>query len=302
MEISQLRYFVEVCRCGNIVDAAKNMHITQQGISIAIRRLETEINHDLFYQKNRKLILTKFGSDFCPRAENVITQMDKLMEFVNAATADDMEHITVAIPRGTLTRLPSTLQTLLVSDAEEFTIEVVEAYSTECAEMVQSGHANFALAYGDYDKAVYDMVLLESAKQVFIVNRKNPLAQRDSISIQDMDDAPFLLPDLETRPSMEVMKLFQEANCRLRVLYKCNWPHQAIDMVSNNEALFARIQLSDLSESDMERVKPLTLQDREFLIPFYLLTKKNRKLSIHERLVKHIIVDCYRESRDNAEN
>lgn len=115
VEINQLRYFVGVCRCGNIVDAAKNMHITQQGISIAVRRLETEINHDLFYQKNRKLVLTKFDADFCPRAENVITQMDKLVEFINTTTADDMEPIMVAIPRGTLTRLQSALQTLLVS-------------------------------------------------------------------------------------------------------------------------------------------------------------------------------------------
>lgn len=126
---------------------------------------------------------------------------------------------------------------------------MVEAYSTECAEMMQSGHANFARTYGNYDKAVYDMVLQERAKQVFIVNRKNPLAQRDAISIQNMDDAPFLLPDPETRPSMEVMKLFQEANCRLRVLYKCNWPYQAIDMASNNEAMIGRIWLFNLPES-----------------------------------------------------
>lgn len=301
MEISQLRYFVEVCKCGNIVDAAKNMHITQQGVSIAIRRLETEINHDLFYQKNRKLVLTKFGADFRPRAESVIAQMDKLMEFVNAAMAEDMAHIRVAISRGTLTKLPPALQTLLVSDSNEVTFEVIEAYSTECAEMVQSGHADFALAYGNYDPAVFDAVLLENTEQVFIVNRKNPLARQDAVRIEDMDNAPFLLPDLETRPSMEVIKLFQEANCTLRVLYKCNWPHQAVDMVSNNEALIARIQRSDLSERDMERVKPLPLKDREFMIPFYLLTKRNRKLSVHEKLAKHIIVDCFRENRDERE-
>jgi len=298
MEINQLRYFVEVCKCGNMVDAAKNMHITQQGISIAIRRLETEIEHDLFYQKNRKLILTKFGSEFRPKAENVIAQMDKLMAFVESKAADDRGHITVAIPRGTFTRLPSQLQTMLVSDTDEFTIDVIESYSTECAEMVQSGHANFALVYGDYDKTVYDAVLLENTQQVFIVNRKNPLAERDTINMKDLDDVPFLLPDPETRPGMEVIKLFQEANCRLRVVYKCNWPHQAVDMVSNNEALIARIQITDLSESDLESVKPLFLEDKEFLIPFNLLTKKNHKLNIHERLVRHIIVDCYREAEE----
>lgn len=302
MEINQLRYFVEVCKCGNIVDAAKNMHITQQGVSIAIRRLETEINHDLFYQKNRKLVLTKFGADFRPKAESVIAQMDKLMEFVNAATADDMERITVAIPRGTLTRLPPALQALLLSDENEFTVEVIEAYSTECAEMVQSGHADFALVYGNYDEAAFDAVLLENFEQVFIVNRKNPLARQDTVRIEDMDNAPFLLPDPETLPGMEVHKLFQEANCRLRVLYKCNWPHQAVDMVSNNEALIARIQRSDLSESDLERVKPLPLRDREFVIPFHLLTKKNRKLSIYEKLAKYIIIDSYRENRDKMAN
>ena len=43
MEINQLKYFLEVCNCGSMAKAAEKLHITQQGISIALRRLESSL-------------------------------------------------------------------------------------------------------------------------------------------------------------------------------------------------------------------------------------------------------------------
>ena len=43
MEINQIRYYIEVCSCGSISRAAEKLHMSQQGLSMAIRRLETEL-------------------------------------------------------------------------------------------------------------------------------------------------------------------------------------------------------------------------------------------------------------------
>ena len=48
MEINQMKYFLEVCNCGSMAKAAEKLHITQQGISIGLRRLESELGCNLF--------------------------------------------------------------------------------------------------------------------------------------------------------------------------------------------------------------------------------------------------------------
>ena len=43
MRIEQLKYLIEIDRSGSINEAAKRLHISHQGISIAIKALEDEL-------------------------------------------------------------------------------------------------------------------------------------------------------------------------------------------------------------------------------------------------------------------
>lgn len=72
MEINQIRYFVETCNQSSMAKAAESLHITQQGISVAIRKLEEELQCVLFYRKWNGLVLTEAGRIF--KAERRDTQ------------------------------------------------------------------------------------------------------------------------------------------------------------------------------------------------------------------------------------
>lgn len=297
MEINQLRYFVEVCRTGSIVKASEILHITQQGISIAIRRLESELGQSLFYRKSKSLVLTQFGCLFRDEAEIVVEHVDRLYALAKMEATDGKAYINIAILKNRITKLPVDLQRLFITPPEEYVVNVVNEYSNVCADMVYDGTASFGLVYGDYNPAKFDIELLEMAKQVFVVNKNNPLAAKDSITIKDLDGVPLLLPDSKTRPGMMVADMFRKANVELNVAYECNWPHQAVEIVSDNPNLVARSLLADITEKDLEKVKVLNLTDAPFEIPFNLLTKKGRKLTVHEQLFKHLILDCYRVKR-----
>ena len=62
MTLSQLRYFVEVCRWGNnITRAGEELHISQPSISNAIKDLEQEFGVLLFKRTLRELIVALCG-------------------------------------------------------------------------------------------------------------------------------------------------------------------------------------------------------------------------------------------------
>lgn len=293
MDINQMKYFIEVCKTGSMAKAADELHITQQGISNAMRRLESELGCNLFYHKSKGLVLTQFGNAFRNEAEIILAHVDNIYSICRSYEQESKARIKVALTLNRFTKLPSSLQRILMLPPEDYTVELHSEYASVCADMVYDGSATFGIAYGNYSSSKFDSVLLENVHQVFIVNREHPLANRESITIEDLDGMPLLIPDGNTQPGKQVMEIFRQHNVALNVAFECNAPHQAVDIVSTNPNIVARALLDDITERDLENVKIMNLVGEDFIMPFNLLTKKGRKLTVHEQLFKRMILDCY---------
>ena len=61
MNLIQLRYFQAVCACGNLTQAAQQLHISQPSLSSAIQTLEKEFGVGLFVRQYRGVELTAEG-------------------------------------------------------------------------------------------------------------------------------------------------------------------------------------------------------------------------------------------------
>lgn len=59
MEIRQLEYFVSASLLGNLTRVAERHFVSQPNITIAIKKLETELGVTLFDRKKNKLVLTE---------------------------------------------------------------------------------------------------------------------------------------------------------------------------------------------------------------------------------------------------
>ena len=78
LDINQMRYFIEICSCGSMSKASEKLHLSPQGLSLAIRRMEDELGCDLFYRKSSGLILTEIGQQFKTEAEAALRHVDNI--------------------------------------------------------------------------------------------------------------------------------------------------------------------------------------------------------------------------------
>ncbi len=293
MDINQFIYFEEICRAGSLSRAAENLHLSQQGLSLSIKRLEGELGCPLFYRRPNGLELTDAGQVFHRESEVILEHINRIYQYCET-TKGKRSHITVACTMNMITRIPVGLRHLLLRGNEDFDIQFMEDWTSSCEEMVSDNRANFGLVYGDCDAELFQSTTMDVFKQVFIVNKSSPLAENDTIRLQDLANYPLIVPAERCRPGSTIRDMFRKAGIPLKIVFTCDRPRQIIDMVSADKDVGARVILDDVTEKDMDSVKVLRLVDDPFLLPVCLIYKKGRSLSMQERYFSHLVIDAFR--------
>jgi LysR family transcriptional regulator, hydrogen peroxide-inducible genes activator len=76
MELTQVRYFLTLCRTLNFTRAAAECHVTQPAFSRAIARLEEEFSAPLIYRERNSTALTAFGREMLPHLTAMVEAAD----------------------------------------------------------------------------------------------------------------------------------------------------------------------------------------------------------------------------------
>lgn len=83
MHIDQLRYLVLIGRLGSINKASEQAHISQQALSISMKKLENEIGHELLIRHTHGVSLTENGHILAKFAEEMLQKLDNTLSQMN---------------------------------------------------------------------------------------------------------------------------------------------------------------------------------------------------------------------------
>lgn len=79
MTLQQIRYIVEISRCGSISKAAQVLCLTQPYLSTILRDLENELRITIFLRERKGVTLTEAGRDFLRYARPLLEQEARIM-------------------------------------------------------------------------------------------------------------------------------------------------------------------------------------------------------------------------------
>ncbi len=80
MELTQIRYFLEVAETKHMTNSARNLHITQPALTQAVHRLEEDLGVPLFAAKGRNITLTEYGKYLQKKLRPLMEQLDQIPE------------------------------------------------------------------------------------------------------------------------------------------------------------------------------------------------------------------------------
>ena len=80
LDSRQLRAFRVLARTGSFTQTARELHLTQSGISHSMKALETEIGCRLLDRLGKKVVLTQAGEQLLQHAEKILQEMEAARE------------------------------------------------------------------------------------------------------------------------------------------------------------------------------------------------------------------------------
>ncbi|GGM40535.1 LysR family transcriptional regulator [Microbacterium saperdae] len=201
--LQQLVYFIEVAAEGSISAAADLLYVSQPTMSSAMKDLEARIGRTLFLRSARGVTLTTEGAEFLGYARQVTEQV-ALLEQRYLGRAPSRRLLGVSAQHYSFV-VDAFVRMVKGSNAAEYEFSLRETRTWEIIEDVRTLRSELGILYrNDFNRNVIDKLLRDSglafhplflADPHIFISRKNPLASRDHVTLDDLADLPRLTFD-----------------------------------------------------------------------------------------------------------
>jgi DNA-binding transcriptional LysR family regulator len=203
MTLQQLKYIIQIVQYGSITMAAQNLYVTQPSLSKAVSELEQEMGITIFSRSNRGVILSEEGTKFLSYARQVVEQAElleqtyKYGEPVKRIFAVSSQHYAFAVNAFVA------LVKEYGKDKYEFSLR--ELRTNDIIEDVYTQRSELGIIFlSNFNREVLMRILKNkelqfvpefTAKPHVFVSRKNPLADKKTVSREDLRLYPRLTYD-----------------------------------------------------------------------------------------------------------
>ncbi|MBR5373821.1 MAG: LysR family transcriptional regulator [Paludibacteraceae bacterium] len=200
MTLQQLKYVVAVADTRNITEAAKRVFISQPSLTAAIQDLENEMNITIFNRSNKGVTITNEGDEFLSYARQVLEQASLLEERYkgdaggNTIFSVSCQHYSFAVN--------AFVDVIREFGGESYDFTLRETQTNEIIDDVAKMKSEVGVLYlsGKNEKVLRKLLkksnlvfepLFSTPLHVFLSIR-NPLAQKERISLSDLSPYPYL--------------------------------------------------------------------------------------------------------------
>ena len=199
MTINQMRYFVEVCNCGNMTKAAGMLHISQPALSKAIKEIETECCTPLFNRIGNSIYPTEEGEYLYQELTPLIAQFNAVSSKIEK---HELSRKCINVSYGLLSGFSSLIKILAAFKEDYPQLDIsAEFNNTEEGFKLLDNHkvdlivSSKPKVYSEEEwqsQDKYSFVTLDPIEQVFCVNKKHPLSKEKHITWEMMGKCMFV--------------------------------------------------------------------------------------------------------------
>ncbi|MGY4831555.1 hydrogen peroxide-inducible genes activator [Sphaerotilaceae bacterium SBD11-9] len=193
MTLTELRYIVAVAREKHFGRAAEACFVSQPTLSVAIKKLEEELDVKLFERGANEVSVTPLGEEIVRQAQSVIEQAAGIKEIAKRGK----DPVSGPLRLGVIYTIGPYLLPDLVKQAIErvpqMPLMLQENFTVKLLEMLRTGELDCAIIAEPFPDAGLAVAPLYDEPFMVAVPTSHPLAKRSTISAEELKKETMLL-------------------------------------------------------------------------------------------------------------
>ncbi|MHC8361791.1 LysR family transcriptional regulator [Pseudomonas sp. LS2P72] len=234
MTLTQLEIFSLVAELQGFTAAANRLGISQSAVSHALKSLEQELGVELLRRHQSRVELSDIGQQLLLRARAMLGLANTLRQ--EAADARGMKRGTLRIgsfgPTSSIKLLPLILQHYRAAHPG-IEVHIDEGPDRQVIQWLEERRIDIGFVVLPEER--FDTFALIEDQMVALLPLDHPLARRDSLTLSDLCNDPFVLT--EAGSSELVSRLFSAARLTPNIRYRCSQLLSTLDTVGRGDAL-----------------------------------------------------------------
>ena len=193
MDLRQLEYFCMAGRLGNVTRAAERLRVSQPNVTVAIKKLETELGILLFDRSNKQLILTPEGAMFLDRVEKALSFITDAVTELNDYRDLHRGTIKIGIPPMMGAHLFPKIFSTFFRQYPQLDINLFEEGSMSIREKLELGELDFGIVIISGAASTLQVLPMSKSRLMTIVSTKSPLAEKKVLTAKDVAESDVIL-------------------------------------------------------------------------------------------------------------
>lgn len=250
INLNLYKVFYDVCKYGSFSKTAEFTYTTQSAISKSIKKLEEELETQLFYRNSNGIELTDKGRELFYYIEQA---------YANLLTAERNLLETENLERGTLNvGLPSHIATFFFFDKiidfhnkyPNIEITLISGSTGQLLELIDKHKIDIIIDTAPINTNNMDLEItnLLTVSYGFVCNKKDYDKYKNIKSVKELEDVPLILPINGTTNRKKLEELFIKNNIKPKKIINIHTSEVILNAV--NHDLGIGYLISDIVKND----------------------------------------------------
>lgn len=193
MTLTELKYIVAVAREKHFGRAAEACYVSQPTLSVAIKKLEEELDVKIFERSAGDVSVTALGEDIVRQAQSVLEQAAEIKEIAKRGKDPLSGVLTLGVIYTIGPYLLPELVRNSIKNTPQMPLMLQESFTAKLLEMLRTGEIDCAIVAEPFPETGLAMAPLYEEPFMAAVPNTHPLAQQEQVTTSELKNETMLL-------------------------------------------------------------------------------------------------------------
>lgn len=203
MNMTKMRYFIAVARCGSFSEAARQLYTAQPNLSKQIAQMEQELGFTLFTRSRRSVKLTRAGEYLYERLKDLPDQLDDIFEQARALSRKGEGSLSIGVLEGQdVNKVLSRRLDEIRAIYPQLQITLERNSYMNLRSGLRSGHYDLiiTLDFDVADEEDFSTAELYRKQPAIVMRKTNPLSVKTELTLADLVNEDFVVISRQESP------------------------------------------------------------------------------------------------------